>query len=337
MAAPIVDRTAVLARTLVLLISLALLVASATAELPDLPIRKASVVIVDNDDHRDVYTDEYVIALAELGEIRLDSLITTYSGNRREYDLFVPGRARILDLARQSGVEIQAAAVEGTFSRLSRPQSGRIEDTVSLGLPAAARIVRVARKASPGSPLVIVCGGQLTAVADAYLQDPSIAPNVIVSGIFGASALDYNGGLDAWAWAIVVSRFQVVAVPIGPPKQRGVVWWQRAPEVPKARLATELPQSVPLFHWMFEKKHPSNGGPSGHDFDGHAAVVLTRPDYLTQVQRYRPSGLDERGRPVLTPDPQGPIHEAMEADKSVATTEFWRVMGSLRDKLHKKL
>lgn len=42
-----------------------------------LPLQKKCPVICDNDDHRDVYTDEYLMALSSLGEIDLKGIITT--------------------------------------------------------------------------------------------------------------------------------------------------------------------------------------------------------------------------------------------------------------------
>ena len=65
-----------------------------------LPFDRTCPVFHDNDDHRDVYTEEYLMALARLGAVVLVGLSTTYVPNAREHDLFVKGRAEIVATAR---------------------------------------------------------------------------------------------------------------------------------------------------------------------------------------------------------------------------------------------
>ena len=58
-----------------------------------LPYDRTCPVIYDNDDHRDVYTDEYLFALASSGDIELGDIITSYTYNVNEYEEFLKGRA----------------------------------------------------------------------------------------------------------------------------------------------------------------------------------------------------------------------------------------------------
>jgi|GEM_PF-1337253 len=290
-----------------------------------LPFDNVSSVIYDNDDHRDVYTDEFLMALSHLGEIDLKALITTYSANDTEYRLFVTGRKEIVKEALQSGLRNLPVAMAGTNKCLVQPETNRIKDTEPLNLPASQFIVEHARSASHEKPLVIVTGGQLTVVADAYLIDPSIADNIIVSGIFGASEIDYNAGLDSWAWKIVLSAYRVLAIPIGPPKNRGKVY-MKPPHVPKTRIKQELPQEIDFFKWMYEKEHPTNELPAEHDFDGQAAIPLTCPAYITKVRRWSVLGLDNDGNLLMRKDSKGRLYEAVDANQELATKEFWRVM-----------
>jgi hypothetical protein len=199
-------------------------------------------------------------------------------------------------------------------------------------LVASRFIVEAAQLATPEDPLVIVTGGQLTTVANAYLLDPSIADRVVVSGIFGVQAPGYNAGLDEWAWKIALARFRVLAVPVGPPGDRGTVY-MKPPQVPKDRIRTELPQNKPFFRWMFEKHHPSNGAPAGHDFDGQAAIPLIRPGYITEIQRWKVRGLDNNGALILEKDPNGPIYESLDANQGVATDAFWSVMNAAAESI----
>lgn len=296
----------------------------------ELPFDRSCPVFHDNDDHRDVYTEEYLMALAHLGEVRLAGLTTTYAPSVREYEMFVKGRAEIVETARRSGLKNVPVAMAGTGGRLVRPDSNKPEETQPLNLAASRALIQQARRCTPEKPLVFLTGGQLTVVADAWLLAPDIADRVVVAGLFGAPGRDYNASLDAWAWTIVMTQFRVFAVPFGTPQKRGMVF-QKAAEVPKERIAKELPQNVPLFAWMLEKHHPSNGGPEEHDYDGHAAIALMRPDYISLVRRWRPNGIAPNGDARLVPDENGPIIEAADADQSIATAEFWRVMHALRD------
>ena len=300
--------------------------------LAGLPLDNPSFVVHDNDDHRDVYTDEYLLALSHLGDIELSALITTYSPNRMEYGLFVKGREKIVEKAGLSGMKGLPVALEGTHQRLERPSTNRISDTGPLGLPASRYLVGLSRSVTKERPLVFVTGGQLTVIADAYLIDTTIVDRVIVTGIFGVREMDYNAGLDAWAWKIVLSRFRVLAVPIGPPGRRGRVY-MKPPEVDKARIASGLPQDIPFFDWMYRKGHPGNGLPDGHDHDGQAAIPIIRPDYTTKVKRWSVKRIDSKGGLILDGDDNGNIYEALDADQDIATKEFWRAMVSLSDSI----
>lgn len=299
--------------------------AAVTVRAVDLPFDHACPVFYDNDDHRDVYTDEYLMALAHLGEIRLTGITTTYAPSARDYESFVEGRAQIVEAARRSGFKNLPDPQPGTGARLTRPASNRPKDTKPLNLAASRTLIETARKASPEKPLVFLAGGQLTVAADAWLLAPDIADRVVVAGMFGVPRRDYNASLDAWAWTIVVSKFRVFAVPFGTPQKRGNVFLKAA-EVPKARIRTELPQDVPFFRWMLEKRHPSNPLPDEHDYDGHAAVALTRPDYIVEISRWRPDGILPNGDAKLVRDDRGPVIEALDADQSIATGEFWRAV-----------
>ncbi|MFN3325712.1 MAG: hypothetical protein ACK5AZ_19625 [Bryobacteraceae bacterium] len=297
-----------------------------------LPWTVFSGIVHDNDDHRDVYTDEYLLALASIGNIRLKALTTSYTANQGEYELFREGRPEIIERARRSGFHNLPIAAAGPGVRLMRPGSNRMADTKPIRTEGAKAILEAARNATPARPLIVVTGGPLSTVADAWLMDPSIAERVVVSGVFGLPRRDYNAGLDAWAWAIVVSHFKTLAVPIGPPGARGKVY-MKPPAVPKARIARELPQTVEFFRWMFEKKHPTNSLPDEHDFDGQAAIPLMRPDYITAVSRWRVTGLDDHGEPQFVQDPDGPLFVAEDADQSIATSEFWRALNAAARRL----
>lgn len=303
--------------------------------LSELPIHKSKYVIFDNDDHRDVYTDEYLIALSHLRDINLIALITTYSPNKNEYNLFVNGRKDIVIKAEESGIQNLPKVFNGTHNRLVRPVSNKIEDTKPLDIQASKFVVEQTKFTSRDHPLVFVAGGQLTVIANAYLIDSTITDKIIVSGVFGVREIDYNAGLDSWAWKIVLSKFRVLAIPIGPSHKRGTVY-MKPPEVSKKEIMTKLPQEKSFFKWMYKKHHPSNSLPDNHDYDGQAAIPLIRPDYITKIKRWTVTGIDTNGDIKLLEDNNGEIFEALDAKQSIATGEFWRSMNLLAKSIEKK-
>ena len=293
----------------------------------ELPLYKDYPVIYDNDDHRDVYTDEYLLALSSLGEINFKGIITTYSPF--EYEQFVKGREEIMSMAKTCGLKHLPRLFKGTNKKLTKPPNNAIEETKPLDIDGSRFIVEIAKKCSVSKPLVIIGGGQLTSIANAYLLDKSISDKIVVMGIFGANELTYNAGLDSWAWTIILAKFRVVAIS---DKDGGVVF-NKPPVVPKKRILTELDQNIPFFKWMYIKKHPTNSGPDEADYDGAPAILLTKPDYVTKWKCFGFVGIDDNGKPIIREDENGTILQAEEASQEIATNEFWRVMHQLNEQL----
>ena len=283
-----------------------------------LPYGKDCPVVYDNDDHRDVYTDEYLMALASAGDIMLEGILTSYPYDREEYELFCRGRERIVEAARRSGMRNIPDAVRGPDRRLVRPQSGKIEDTVPTGSEGSRLICRLAKAASPERPLAVITGGPLTAEADACLLDSSIADKIVVASLCGSGRgmSGWNGGLDPWASVIVLKKLRYVQFPEINNLSHSAI-------VPKSRL-TELPKNE-LRQWMIEKHHPKNGGPWERDADGLPAVPLMRPDYCVRAKHVSFGGM-ERGIPVFRDLPSGNAILVTKMDQNVATEEFWRAL-----------
>ena len=168
--------------------------------------------------------------------------------------------------------------VKGPKVSLQPPPSGKIEDTRTIGSDGSRLIVREAHKADPGNPLVVICGGQLTAVADAYLLDPSIANKVVVAALLGSQKDmgGFNGLQDSWADYIVLQRLRYVQFPQS----------QAIPKVPKNWLRKNLPDT-PLRRWMIAKIHPlfPDKLPSDKDNDGQPVLPLLTDEYIIEVKR----------------------------------------------------
>ena len=287
-----------------------------------LPYDRSNPVIYDNDSAEDVYTDEYLMALAGSGDINLRGLITTasYASSMRKsetsFEWGISVRKEIVGKASRSGMKNIPDAVGGPSVDLVRPASGRIEDTVPIGSQGAKLIIEEAKLATPQKPLVIIMGGQATAMADAYLMDNSIVENVVLAWSNRWYPLGYNGMIDIWSTYIIMSKFIVVEFDYGN--------MNADPYVPKQRLI-ELPDTE-LRQWMMEKELPHVSLPGEHDFDVHPAIALMRPDYVTGVRKQAVSHLDSEGIPVLKDDENGNILMVTEADKEVATDEWWRAL-----------
>ena len=293
------------------------------------PPERPALVIYDNDDVIDVYTDEYLMALASAGDIRLAGTITSSSVapfnqwvTAEDYERMVENRAEGVRRALRSGFRSIPTPVRGPKGHLVRPASGRIEDTRPLGSEGGRLIVAEANKLGAGDTLVIVMGGPLTAAADAYLQDPSIAGKLVIAWLGGTQGHmgDYNGWADPWAAYIVLERLRLVQFPA---REAGN---EAAPRVPKDRLR-ELPPSE-LREWMISKEHP-NGLPAGRDADSPPAIWLMRPDYVVETKRVSFGGWIQRnGRnlPAFRDDPGGHSIVVTRADRQVATEEWWRAL-----------
>jgi len=256
---------------------------------PVLPYGKRQggmTVIYDNDQTRDVYTDEILMAMASAGRIQLVGMITTRTVNGIGYDKYdelVAEREQMVNLARKSGMRHLPDPVKGSRVSLQPPPSGKIEDTEIIDSAGSRLIVSEARKATPDNPLVIICGGQLTAAADAYLLDQSIADKMVVTALLGSKndMGGFNGLQDPWAAYIVLQRLAYVQFP-----ER-----QAVPKTPKNWMREELPDT-PLRQWMLDKIHPlfPDRLPGDADFDGQPVLPLLTTEYATEVNRVKFGG-----------------------------------------------
>ncbi|MBN1669973.1 MAG: carbohydrate-binding protein, partial [Kiritimatiellae bacterium] len=243
-------------------------------------------------------------------------------------------RANLVAKARRSGFKNLPDVVAGpTLSLASRrPASAKIEDTEPVGSDGTDLIVREAHKASAEKPLVILMGGNATAVADAYLSDPSIADRIVPVWIGGQRprregdcvGQDYNTLVDAWAAYILQERLRTVLFPFRMGDSAN--GW---PAVPRKRLLelpdTELRQNMIDSWW--DERDP--------DPDSVVAFSLTRPEHVLETRRLSFSHWKEMSynwagpkvdiqAPFYKPGPEGKLLAVWRADPEVATDEFWK-------------
>lgn len=142
-------------------------------------------VIYDNERWDNGPDDEFVWAKASAGSLDLRGNIVTrdFHGQSPVEVQLRKARQELLE-ARLAGFANLPEITPGAMTRLSWPASGKLEDIPVTASPGSDLIVSEARKATPEKPLVVVVGGPLTTVAQAWLTDPSIAPRMVVAGAF---------------------------------------------------------------------------------------------------------------------------------------------------------
>ena len=294
----------------------------------------------DNDDSVDCYDVELLCAAATRGAVILRGISTTTSTSANGYnpyvssavaDGFYTGRLADVDVAIKSGfksslIPTPSPAFKGN---LARPGNSQINSTTPLSMPTSAALVAaINANATPENPMIVTCGGTLTLVANAYLQDQSIADKVVVSFISGstAAANGYNEWADGWAAYIVYSKLTIVTHGL-----TEATLSTSAPSVPKARLLTDFPVSL-LRSRMFGKDHPAPGNTLPGDYDADGAMIcfiLDRLNVVTFVSRKAVTGLTTvnlgvtHDVPAITGNASGNIW-AVTVNTKAMTNVWWQ-------------
>jgi hypothetical protein len=98
--------------------------------------------------------------------------------------------AKSIGIARRSGIRNIPAPIPGCDRAFERLVSGKIEGTKIIRSKGSDLIVAEAKKTSSEKPLLLFVGGPLNTVANAYLNDTSIAARIVV---FMTDLRGYNG------------------------------------------------------------------------------------------------------------------------------------------------
>jgi hypothetical protein len=316
-----------------------LLFVVAKAPAIELPYDHNNPVFYDNDGVVDTYTYHYVLALAAAGSIRLVGVSSSCSVQRPGithdtywHDVQWRDLQDLVATARHSDFGNLPDPVDGARESLVRPPSGDIDDTVPVDSPATRLMVREAKKATPGKPLVIMTGGQFTTVASAYLTDHSIVRNVIVvaSAGKGTGGMDeYNGEMDPWASAIVLQKFRMVIFPYLDNFGDGA-------RVTADLLRARLP-ATPFREQMIREANKQVGAPDGdpnQDQDGIAAYAIMAPAFAVSAKTvsfdrmFNNDGPQGRNHPLYHDDPNGNALVVTREDQAVADAEWWRAMSN---------
>lgn len=176
-------------------------------------VNRSNPIIYDNDWWFDVFDNNYLWSQASLGEIHLRGHIVSRdmwewkNGYTYSMEQCIQDARKAIDRARESGIMHVPRLRIGSSQALIRPESGKIEETISVQSEGSQLIVREAMKAHPDAPLIIVAGGPMTTVANALLTNPEIADRLIVFNLTVSGG--YNGK-DAWAVYVVLKKTRYV-------------------------------------------------------------------------------------------------------------------------------
>jgi hypothetical protein len=289
-----------------------------------IPVDERNPMVLVNDSETENWQGEYAVLLAHGGGPKLVAIIVgTNSNSPAIVDNVAPWR-KMVQYARDSGLNQIPDPIGSIGDPLTRPSSGNIDDTLANHSEGANRILEAASDFSlPYRPVVVVTGGRLTDVADAYLIDHTVTQKVVIVSALGSltstgGAMGVpNGEMDPWADTIVAARFRYVQVS---------AFYDQLTDVPTSRLS-ELPDNA-FGRWIAAKQPNIWNDPLAADQVAVAAVGI--PTFALEVQPVSPVG------PTLAGATTGPALKATtpgasgwlvrQSDGAAATSRFWQLL-----------
>ena len=288
-----------------------------------LPVDARNPVVLVNDAAHDNWSGEYALLLANSGGPPLAGIVVNTSTYWPDLASNVSAWNQLIGAARESGLTNIPDVTASSGNPLIRPADGAIESTIPNSSAGAKLILEVSSRLSrPWRPVVVVVGGRLTEIADAYLMDPSIVDRVVVVASLGhgtgagGSMGAPNGELDPWADWIVGQRFRYVQVS---------AYYDQTSDVTAAQVAN-LPTNA-LGTWMANKR--PGLWQSEIASDQIAILAIGMPTFATAVQRLAvsdavaPAGTQS---PNLEARADGPIWLVSSCASGVAAERLWRML-----------
>jgi len=289
-----------------------------------LPVDERNPIVLSNDGPNDNWQGEYAVLLANGGGSQLAGIVVNASPAWPDIQTNITGWRDLVAAARSSGLRNIPDPIASTGPPLVRPADGNIDATQPNRSEGALFIIDVSKRLGfTYRPLVVVTGGRLTDVADAYLVDPSVAGRVVVVSSLGTTSStgggmgQPNGEMDPWADTIVTARLRYVQVSAFYDQLTDVPD-SSLPQLPANALGARIAAKQPgLWHW-----------PPASDQVGVLAVGL--PTFATAIGRVAlaaPAAAGATAGPDLMTDPNGPGWLVTACDGAAATTRFWQLLG----------
>jgi hypothetical protein len=282
-----------------------------------LPVDARNPIVLCNDGAYDDWQGEYAMLFAGTGGPTLAGIVINDGWPWTNLDENIAGWQQMVTAARDSGLRGIPDPVTSTGPSLVRPSDGNLDSTTPNQSTGAKFIIDASNRWSqPFRPLVVVTGGRLTDVADAYLMDHTLPDRiVVVSSLGGANDNGGemgvpNGELDTWADIIVARRFRYVQVSS---------YYDAATDVP-ATLIPQLPANA-FASWIESKQ---SGVAYAYDQVGYQVVAM--PEIVATVDKVVQQGETEENMPLLVRDPNGPDLLVSNMSHALATARFWELL-----------
>ncbi len=287
-----------------------------------LPVDERNPILMTNDSNYDNWQGEYAVLLASAGGLNLDGIIVGTSPNATDINANIADWRALMANARSAGLKNVPDPINSIGAALVRPESGNIDETTPNRSEGALMILREAERLSqPWRPLVVLTGGRLTDVADAYVMKHEVADWIVVVSTVGSLSTSGavmgppNGEMDPWADVIVTSRLRYVQVSAR---------YDQLMDIPTDRL-DELPDND-FGRWIAKKQPGIWDLPAAADQVGVEAVGI--PSFVTEVTHVTAGSLAAGATtgPDLTTDPNGPLWLVTQVDAVAAINRFWTLL-----------
>ena len=288
-----------------------------------LPVDERNPIVICNDSVTDNWQGEYAILLAGSSGPALAGIVVNASAYWPNLAANVTGWRDFVAAARASGIRNIPDPIGSIGAPLSRPANGDLDATVPNRSEGAQLIIELSLRLSRSyRPLVIVTGGRLTDVADAYLIDHTLTDRVVVVSSLGAISAPGgemgppNGELDPWADAIVSARFRYIQVS---------AYYDQAGDVPSSLLPSLPPN--PLGAWITAKQ--PNIQTLLTAADQVSVIALGLPAFVVEVNKVSPDAgapASSSAGPRLVLDPGGQDWLVTRSTTAFASARFRQLL-----------
>lgn len=288
-----------------------------------LPVDARNPIVLCNDGARDNWQGELALLFSRFGGPKLTGIVVNDSPAWTELAENLAGWEEMTAAARQSGFDDVPSPVASRSTFKIRPDDGLIESTAVQDSEGARFIVDAVRlHATADRPLVIVTGGRLTEVADAFLLEPTIAEQVVVVAALGTltdtgALMDRpNGEMDHWANIIVSSRLRYIQVS---------QYYNQKEDVPEARLS-ELPDTA-FGRWIAAKQ--ATVLEESLAADQISVLAVAEPEFVTEImfaQQVNQSGGTLTLPPALEATEEGEVRVVTGVNADLPRELFWDML-----------
>jgi len=284
-----------------------------------LPVDARNPIVLCNDGPYDNWQGEYAMLFASTGTLSLAGIVISTSPVASSLDDNMAGWRQMVAAARESGLQNIPDPMSSTGPALVSPSDKNIDSTEPNRSEGARFIIDTSMQAEPFRPLVVMTGGRLTDVADAYLMDHTLPERVVVVSSLGSVTTDGgemgvpNGEMDRWADVIVSQKFRYVQVS---------AFYDQTADVPDS-LIPQLPGNA-FTSWIQSKQ--TKVFVDLLAADQVAVVALAIPEFVSSVNRVVQQGVNSDNISLLSQDPSGPIWLVTQIDGAIATARFWQML-----------